>query len=328
MTDAMSENLQSRHLAIFLHEVSKRLPPPTLKAISMLSTRDFDLLDKGRKLSAMIENALREAYQAYPTPHMINPKSYEEAIREHLMSIMSDYGIIKLDVFESPNSGREPNIIYNAIRNSTTLFTQVISAESETRERHTKLRKQFDAVCKSGKDSEWYIDFVGHLTDWIDIVFVTKECSARIVNALKEIGCEEFLRRYPSKQPQLMAAIVDALNNDVTLPPEVLRDVVMMINSYPDIGALVSHVFGVRAFDNPSYMVKRQMDILLTSVAQGGPVGMRDVLFSITGSNTKFDPEQLEKLQSGHLIDSLTGTLYDPNKSDSPPQDSVGKDVK
>lgn len=327
MTDAMSENLQSRHLAIFLHEVSKRLPPPTLKAISMLSTRDFDILDMGRKLAAMIEHALDEAHQAYPTPHMINPKSYQGAIREHLMSIMSHYGILS-EFRANAKSAREWNMINNAILNSTTNFTRRISAESETRERPTKLRNQFDAVCKPGKDSEWYIDFVGHLTDWIDIVFVTKECSAMIVNALKEIGCEEFLRRYPSKQPQLMAAIVDALNNDVTLPPEVLRDVVTMINSYPDMGALVSHVFGVRAFDNPSYMVKRQMDILLTSVAQGGPVGMRDVLFSITGSNTKFDPEQLEKLQSGHLIDSLTGTLYDPNKSDSPPQDSVGKDVK
>lgn len=326
MTDATSENLHSKHLAIFLHEVSKRLPPPTLKAISMLSTRDFHMNDIGHKLAAMIEHALDEAYQAYPTPHMINSKLYIETIKKHLMSIMSHYGIIN-----PPDEAKRMNnwnMVNNAILSAANKFTLRISAEIQTRERPTKLRTQFDAVCKPGKDSEWYIDFVGHLTDWIDIVFVTKECSAMIVNALKEIGCKEFLRRYPDKQAQLMAAIVDALNNDVTLPPEVLRDVVMMINSHPDIGSLVSHVFGVRAFDNPSYMVKRQMDILLTSVAQLGPVGMRDVLFSITGSITKFDPEQLDKLQSGHLIDSLTGKLYDPNKSNSQLEDSVGKDVK
>lgn len=326
MTDATSENLHSKHLAIFLHEVSKRLPPPTLKAISMLSTRDFHMNDIGHKLAAMIEHALDEAYQAYPTPHMINSKLYIETIKKHLMSIMSHYGIIN-----PPDEAKRMNnwnMVNNAILSAANKFTLQISAELQTRERPTKLRSQFDAVCKPGKDSEWYIDFVGHLTDWIDIVFVTKECSAMIVNALKEIGCKEFLRRYPDKQAQLMAAIVDALNNDVTLPPEVLREVVMMINSHPDIGSLVSHVFGVRAFDNPSYMVKRQMDILLTSVAQLGPVGMRDVLFSITGSITKFDPEQLDKLQSGHLIDSLTGKLYDPNKSNSQLEDSVGKDVK
>jgi len=317
MPNVVSDNLQSKHADIFLHEVSKRLPPPSLKAITMLlNTTDQELSTRpdppnvNVELKNIIMNALDEAYMAYPAPQLINHKSSDLLIKNHIMFVISRYGLTQTS--EDKVSRQVDELVTNFVSKITGKKGTSLDQEIKT------MNEQFDNVCKSGRDSDWYIDFIGHLVDFHNVLWVKKECFELLVNALEEIGCPEFLRRYPSQGQHLIATIVDALNNNATLPPKILKEAVMMINSDPSLARTIYDIFGVRGFKNPSYMVKRQMDTLLTSVALLGEEQSRDVLFSISETSQALNNTQLQQLESGYLIDSITGELYDPNKSNSP----------
>jgi len=301
MPDTESESLQRKHLTIFLHEVSKRLSPAKIKGMSMRLSLGNDRSSENNNhgseeydsLNSMISQAIIDAQQAYPVPQVLNPKSFRGSIKNHIESILSHYGL------------RSATISRNISHVLERLF-----ASYDTKDEAKKKEELFRKFCIEGKDAHYYIDFIGHLEDYFYIVNIPKECYKVIVNAFEEIGGEGFLRIYPERDLNLIALIIDSLNNNVNLPPKLFSEAIKIFSSRHEIGPAITNIVGVRGGDSQNEVVKRQKDILLTTYAKHGPAALSEIIFAISGVFPQELNSYYERIQSGYLIDSETGIPY------------------